>query len=363
METHEMKPSKVKIALSAYVGLAVAGGRPAPLGIEGPPGVGKSQIADQVIAEHGLYFTENQEVRLGDRDPIDLRGVPCPPIMPEGFDPARDELGATLWPRPDFFPPEILPDGYTHSVVKLEEYDKGTPAMKNLFLQVLLDRRLGAHRLPDHCIIMLMGNRAEDRAGSTGGKNWAFQNRVTWITLDPDLSDTLAWQSANDVHPYIGAYLQYAPEAHYTLDPKSKDRQFASPRSWAECDNILQMEVPSDIRRDLLVGAIGPHGVPFHAFVEKATSLPDLDDVFTKPMEAGVVDAADTKWLVVGAVAKNADPSNMREACQYMARYSQEWQANFIREINRREDAKAFKAVKEFAAMRVAVADLIIEVA
>jgi len=348
-----MKPNQVTDALCAYVDAYINGVRPAPIAILGPPGVGKSQIGAQVIEKYHLYFRPAQEIRLGDRDPIGLMGVPLP---------GTDENQPTMWPRPDFFPPEILPDGYDFSVMMMEEIDKAPPAMRNLGLQLLLDRRLGKWQLPDHCIILVFGNDAASRSGSTGGKNWAFQNRMIWLNMVPDLEDTLAWQQANEIHPYIGAFLQYMPEAHHNLDVKSKDDNFASPRSWAEVDNVLRMATTADIRRQMFVGTVGPVGVAFSAFLKKAECLPDLDDVYSDPMGAPLVDEADAKWLICGAVANRAEPVTMREACQYIGRYTNEWAANFCRAISRREDSKTFDKVKEFVDLRLKIADLLLDI-
>ena len=82
----------VKTAKAILVKIAqkqLAGGKPQPVMMWGPPGIGKSDIVKAVTRECGI---ELRDVRLSQLDPVDLRGVPTV------------EDGQTKWATPNFFP-------------------------------------------------------------------------------------------------------------------------------------------------------------------------------------------------------------------------------------------------------------------
>src|SRR5678815_3870746 len=65
-----------------------------PVFLEGPPGVGKSEMWAQVAAELKIGFMDQ---RLAQLDPVDLRGLPKHKSDVDGVD-------MTVWARPDFWP-------------------------------------------------------------------------------------------------------------------------------------------------------------------------------------------------------------------------------------------------------------------
>lgn len=81
--------AEAKTIVKTFVQQKLDGGNPPPIFLWGPPGVGKSDIIRQVAAEKGIKVID---LRLGQMDPVDLRGVPYV------------EDGSTKWAVPEFFP-------------------------------------------------------------------------------------------------------------------------------------------------------------------------------------------------------------------------------------------------------------------
>ena len=75
-----------------------------PMMLWGPPGIGKSTIIRELTEELGIGFID---VRLAQREPVDIRGLPVPRDDRQGV----DWIVSSEWPREgqkDFNPKGII---------------------------------------------------------------------------------------------------------------------------------------------------------------------------------------------------------------------------------------------------------------
>lgn len=131
-----MKPSKLYEALRALIDERV------PLHIWGPCGVGKSQIVFQVADDTEREF---RDVRAGQLDPVDMRGLP------------RITSDQTEW-----VPPKFLPTS-GNGILFLDELTSAPQMTQAACYQLVLDRRLGEYMLPDGWVVIAAGNPASER--------------------------------------------------------------------------------------------------------------------------------------------------------------------------------------------------------
>ena len=120
-----MRPSHVRAILEREFA-AAAGAMHTPVMLWGPPGVGKSRIAAEVAARHGVPLID---IRLSQMEPTDLRGIPY-----------RDG-DRVLWSVP-----ALLPDRERHGargILFLDEITSAPPTVTAAAYQLILDRRLG----------------------------------------------------------------------------------------------------------------------------------------------------------------------------------------------------------------------------
>ncbi|MBN1608121.1 MAG: hypothetical protein JW940_15925, partial [Polyangiaceae bacterium] len=115
-----------------------------PLMLWGPPGVGKSAIFAQVAEERGIGFLD---VRLAQREPVDIRGLPVP--KEDGV----HWLTAAEWPRSG------------RGLIVFDELTAADRSLQVAAYEFILDRRLGdLYRVPEGWYLCGAGNRSEDRA-------------------------------------------------------------------------------------------------------------------------------------------------------------------------------------------------------
>src|SRR5438067_2133082 len=156
-----------------------------------PPGVGKSDVVRQAAGEVGLPCRSLLGTQIA---PEDVSGVPR--IVGE---------------RSVFCPPRILlPESPEPFCLFLDELPASNPDVQKAFYSLLLERRLGEHRLPRGTWVVAAGNRVEDRA-LVRALSSALVNRVFVVPVRVDLEEWLAWAVAHGVRSEVRAFVRYVP--------------------------------------------------------------------------------------------------------------------------------------------------------
>ena len=108
-----------------------------PAMIWGGPGIGKSEIPEQVAQELGVPLID---FRANLFDPVDVRGVPYIKQLKE------TNKRFTSWAVPDVFP--IAQRDGDRGILFIDELPTAPPATQNAFLQLLLTKQIGEYKLP-----------------------------------------------------------------------------------------------------------------------------------------------------------------------------------------------------------------------
>ncbi len=136
----------------------------------GPPGIGKSSIIRQLCEELKVHFID---IRLAQRDPVDLRGVP------------EIVNGQTVFR----IPAELPRDG--KGIILFDEISACDPSVQVAAYELILDRRLGQdYQVPPGYYIVAAGNRREDKSVSRP-MSAALSNRFMHLELEPDVKSVL----------------------------------------------------------------------------------------------------------------------------------------------------------------------------
>lgn len=296
----------------AMAALAVALDRDIPVYLEGAPGIGKSQAVASVAKARGATFCD---IRLSMFDPVDLRGLPA--IVD----------GRTVWLRPGVWPA----DESAETVLLFDEMDRASPAVMSAAMQIVLDRRIGEHALPDAVRIVAAGNGKSDRTG-TNKMPEALANRFMHLSVEPDAEAWRAWAARAGLDPALIGFIGFRPgmihkltmaDAGHAIDPNSK--AFPSPRQWEEVGKL--MDVSDALRHVMAAGLVGagPAG-EFEAFVRVMRALPSLDAILADPMGAAVPADPSARYAVSAALARKATDGNFAAVLAYANRLPREFE-------------------------------------
>jgi len=254
-----------------------------------PPGVGKSEMVYQAAQEAGLECRSLLGTQIA---PEDVSGVPR--IVGE---------------RSVFCPPRLLlPERPEPFCLFLDELPACAPDVQKAFYSLLLERRLGEHRLPRGTWVVAAGNRIQDRA-LVRSMSSALVNRVTLLHVRVDVDEWLAWARRAGVREDVRSFIAYMPDALMRQVPQ-EPVPFSTPRGWtsfaraldaAEASGVLTRET----RRALAFGRLSAEDAAvFCALAEEAIgTMHPLEHYMEHPEALPRGDAA--RWFVLNCIRQN----------------------------------------------------------
>jgi hypothetical protein len=239
-----------------------------PVFLWGPPGIGKSEVVEQITND--LPNSHFIDIRLSLWEPTDIKGIPY-------FD---SNQGKMVWGAPSELPDEEMASAYDNIVLFLDEMNSAAPSVQAAAYQLILNRKVGQYKLPDNVMIVAAGNREADK-GVTYRMPAPLANRFVHLELQVDFDDWFEWAVAKNIQSDVIGYLQFAKQDLYTFDPKSPSRSFATPRTWTFVSELLEDEEEDDITTtDLVAGTVGEGlAVKFMAHRKIASSMPNPSDI------------------------------------------------------------------------------------
>lgn len=263
-EVHSVTPEGAERALRKAIKLK------RPLFIWGPPGIGKSEIVESITAAQGGLFID---LRLGQCEPTDLRGIPF----------FNKDNGRMDWAPPIDLPDEELASQYPLVTLFLDEMNTAPPAVQASAYQLVLNRRVGKYRLPDNVRIIAAGNNESDK-GVTYRMPTPLANRFTHIQMRSDFNSFNNWATKKGVHQDVVGYLNFAKKDLMDFDSKSPSKSFATPRSWVAVSEIISdaEDTDPDTLFALIAGTIGDGlAHKFSAHRKVSSKMPDPADILS----------------------------------------------------------------------------------
>ncbi|MDJ0779424.1 MAG: MoxR family ATPase [Gammaproteobacteria bacterium] len=319
-----------------------------PVMLWGPPGVGKSQIVAQVAENHAAALVD---IRLSQMEPSDLRGIP----FKQG-----DKVEWAI--------PAMLPDVAAHGeagILFIDEITSAPPSVSAAAYQLILDRRLGEYRVPDHWAIVAAGNRQGDR-GVTYSMPAPLANRFSHYEVEVNLDDWAQWAYHHAIDERIIGFLRFRPDLLFDFNPEHNPVAFPSPRSWEFAHRALHKFAE---RPDLLPGGLEAcvgkaAGVELFAFIQSLQNLPDIDAILRGesrqcPDEIDLQYAVATA-LVTRAARADGDAALLGHVLDYASCFKQrEMGVMLVSDLHRAVGQDLF-AVPQFADWAQQIGDILV---
>jgi MoxR-like ATPase len=283
-----MRPAHLQTILDSEFS-STETGHHTPVMIWGPPGVGKSELVEQVAEQRNVPLID---IRLSQLEPSDLRGIPF-----------RVDNNV------EWAIPKMLPDAERNGpagIMFLDEITSATPAVSAAAYQLILDRCLGEYTVPDGWVIFAAGNRQGDR-GVTYSMPTPLANRFTHFDFDVHLDDWVYWAHKNHIDERIIAFVRFRPELLLDFDPAMDPTAFPTPRSWVFAHHALQkFDNDSVILANALEACIGnAAGIELKAFLDNLDNLGDVDAIIAGA-DIPVPDSIDLQYALASALVGRA---------------------------------------------------------
>lgn len=295
---------------------------------QGEPGIGKSAMLNQLAGSTDL------EPRYIDCALLDLGDLQMPKVT--------DAV--------EFVPNKMfMGDGPL--IVMLDEIGKAMRPVQNALLTLLLEHRIGNHKLPAGSVVFGTTNLATDGVGDMMQAH--AKNRVTFLTVrKPNADEWVEWGMDNGVEPAVMAWVKEYPHClssyaddpegsidnPYIFNPRKQQAAFVSPRSLAHASHIVKQRphLPDDVLISALSGTIGESAArDMQAFLSVADALPPFKAIIEKPDTISVPDSPIAcVILALGAVTRVAS-ENIDAWMTYLVRLPREVQFMFAQNAMR----------------------------
>ena len=288
-----------------------------PIFLWGAPGIGKSDVVAQVTNDMRGFMID---LRLGQMEPTDIRGIPF----------YNKDNGKMDWAAPIDLPTEEYAAEYPIVVLFLDEMNSSAPSVQAAAYQLILNRRIGKYHLPKNVVLVAAGNRESDK-GVTYRMPTPLANRFIHQEMKCDFASWQEWAVNKNIHKDVVGYLTFAKQDLYDFDAKSASRAFATPRSWTFVSELLEDEDgDDDTIMNLIAGTVGEGlAVKFMAHRKIAGRMPRPEDILSgKEKDLDVKEVSAMYSLVIsmcyelkGAIERKVADKQFHEMADHFFKY------------------------------------------
>ena len=242
---------EIKHAIEAYLlkdeegNYEIPSQRQRPIFLIGAPGIGKTQIMEQISkeCEIGLVaYTITHHTRQS--------AIGLPFISTHIYD--GNEYSVTEYTMSEIVASvynKIEESGLKEGILFIDEINCVSETLAPAMLQFLQYKTFGNHAIPEGWIIVAAGNPPEYNK-SVREFDVVTMDRVKKIEVEPDFSVWKEYAYVQDIHPAVISYLTTRVAYFYQMETTVDGMLFATPRGWEDLSRLIQVYEKLEITVD-----------------------------------------------------------------------------------------------------------------
>ena len=208
--------------------------RQRPVLLMGPPGIGKTQIMEQIAGECGIglvSYTITHHTRQS--------AVGLPMIKTEEFE--GKEYSVTEYTMSEIIAgvyKAVKEQGHREGILFIDEINCVSETLIPTMLQFLQCKTFGNQKVPEGWIIVAAGNPPEFNR-SVREFDMVTYDRLRVINIDADLEVWREYAREREIHNAILSYLDIRPQNFYRVEADVDGLKFVTARGWEDMSSLM----------------------------------------------------------------------------------------------------------------------------
>ena len=219
--------------------------RQRPILLMGPPGIGKTQIMEQIAEETGVglvsytltHHTRQSALGLPFIETVQLGGAERTVTAY-----TMSEIIASVYR-------EMERTGTKEGILFLDEINCISETLTPMMLQFLQCKTFGNQRLPDGWMVVAAGNPPEYNK-SVREFDVVTLDRVKRIDVEEDFAVWKEYAYRRGIHGAILSYLEIRRDHFYRVEATADGLQFVTARGWEDLSELMQVYETLDLPVD-----------------------------------------------------------------------------------------------------------------
>ena len=208
--------------------------RQRPMLLIGPPGIGKTQIMEQVAQECQIGLVAYTITHHTRQSAVGLPFIEHKMYGGKEYavtEYTMSEIVASVY---DWIEKSGMPEG----ILFIDEINCVSETLAPTMLQFLQGKAFGNHKIPEGWIIVAAGNPPEYNK-SVREFDIVTMDRIRRIDVEPDLTVWKEYAKTAGMHPSILSYLNVRPQNFCQIETTVDGKRFVTPRGWEDLSELI----------------------------------------------------------------------------------------------------------------------------